>query len=199
MTRDSSAQRDWLRQRWLKLLPDLPVEPLLEAYSHPSRAYHNLEHLQEVLEWTDRVPLEESERDLLRLALFYHDAVYEGRRSDNEQASADWAVRDLGGRAEPLVPLILDTCHVAQPSSSLGAWMVDIDLAILGADWDRFERYNRDVRREYAWVPNWLYRRKRRQILRQFLKREWIYHTEFFRQRLERAARANLQRAIGEL
>lgn len=194
---DASPRLSRLRQRWQNLLPEVSPDPVLRAYDHPSRAYHNLEHLEEVLEWTDRLPLPQEERDRLARALFYHDAIYDSHRSDNEQASADWALQDLG--QPDLVPLILDTRHAAAPQSSLGEWMVDVDLAILGADPRRFDRYNADVRKEYQWVPNWLYRRKRRQLLKAFLKRKSIYHTSFFRERLEQQARANLQRACAEL
>lgn len=181
------------------MLPDQDPEPLLRAYSEPGRGYHNLEHLEEVLQWVDQVPLGQAEKDRLSLALFYHDAIYDGRRSDNEQASADWAVRDLGARAQPLVELILDTRHAASPTSALGEWMVDIDLSVLGSDAERFHRYDAGVRQEYSWVPNWIFRRKRKGVLKAFLKRPQIYFTEFFRQRLEASARANLQAAVAAL
>jgi predicted metal-dependent HD superfamily phosphohydrolase len=199
MTCRDSARRERLRLRWEKLLPTRSSQRILDAYDHPSRGYHNLEHLEEVLEWTDRVPLSESDCDGLRLALFYHDAIYDSYRSDNEQASADWAVSDLGAQADRLVPLILDTRHAAQPSSELGAWMVDIDLAILGADPARFDRYQVDVRHEYAWVPGWLYRLKRGSLLRQFLARPQLYYTVYFRELLESSARSNLRRALAAL
>lgn len=194
---EDSRRRERLRQRWLKLLPEQDPEPVLEAYSQPGRGYHNLEHLEEVLQWVDQVPLGEREKQRLSLALFYHDAVYDGKRNDNEQASAEWCRRDLGERAE--VELILDTRHSAQPTSPLGLWMVDIDLAVLGAERSRFDRYEKGVRQEYSWVPWFLFRRKRKQILLQFLERPKLYFTEFFRQRLEASARANLQRAVAAL
>ncbi len=179
------------------MLPDQDSSPLLDAYAEPGRGYHNLEHLEEVLEWVDRVPLSEAEKDRLSLALFYHDAVYDGKRADNEQASADWCRRDLGNRAE--VELILDTRHSAQPFTELGLWMVDIDLSVLGSEPSRFDRYEKGVRQEYSWVPWFLFRRKRKQILLQFLERPHLYFTEFFRQRLEASARANLHRAVAAL
>lgn len=191
---DASPRLDRLRQRWRNLFPTISPEPVLRAYNHASRAYHNLEHLEEVLEWTDRVPLPVAERELLARALFYHDAIYDSHRSDNERASADWALQDTG--EEALVGLILDTRHAVAPVAPLGEWMVDIDLAILGAEPSRFDRYDADVRREYAWVPNWLYRRKRRQVLRGFLRRSRIYHTDFFNQQLESSARRNLERVL---
>ncbi len=178
-------------------MPDYDGEPILRAYAEPGRGYHNLEHLEEVLLWVDQVPLAQTDRDRLSIALFYHDAVYNGRRSDNEQASADWCQRDLGERAE--VELILDTQHAAQPASELGRWMVDIDLSVLGSDRLRFDRYETGVRKEYSWVPWFLFRRKRKQILLQFLDRPQLYFTDFFRQRLEESARANLQRAVAAL
>lgn len=180
-------------------MPDLDPEPILSAYAQSGRGYHNLEHLQEVLDWVDLVPLTQLEKDRLSLALFYHDAVYDGRRNDNEQASAEWAVRDLGEQAAPLVELILDTRHSTRPASRLGEWMVDIDLSVLGAEAERFRRYDAGVAEEYSWVPGWLYRRKRKQVLKGFLQRPNIFFTEFFRQRLEARARANLQAAVAAL
>ena len=199
MESEDSRRRQRLRQRWQKLLPDRDPEPLLSAYAGADRGYHDLEHLEEVLEWVDRVPLPAPEKDRLSLALFYHDVVYDSHREDNEQASADWAVRDLGEPGLNLVELILDTCHSARPGSELGRWMVDIDLSVLGASAERFRRYNEGVRHEYSWVPETLFRTRRKAILRQFLERPRIYFTEFFHQRLDGPARANLQATVEAL
>jgi predicted metal-dependent HD superfamily phosphohydrolase len=77
--------------------------------------------------------------------------------------------------------------------------VVDIDLSILGQDELVYDQFERSVREEYKWVPWFLYRRKRTEILRGFLDRESIYATEPFRQRYETAARTNLERAIRAL
>lgn len=199
METEDSRRRQRLRQRWQKLLPDHDPEALLSAYAGADRGYHNLEHLEEVLEWVDRVPLEPAQKDLLSVALFYHDAVYIPQRDDNEQASADWAVRDLGEHGWKVVELILDTRHSAQPESELGRWMVDIDLSVLGAESERFRRYDQGVRHEYAWVPEVVFRRKRKEILQQFLERPRLYFTEFFQERLDGPARANLRAAVEAL
>ena len=188
-------------------MPDHDPEALLSAYAGADRGYHNLEHLEEVLEWVDHVPLSPLEKDLLSLALFYHDAVYVPQRDDNEQASAEWAVRDLtlsefaptNFDGEKLVELILDTRHIARPQSDLGRWMVDIDLSVLGAAPERFRRYELGVRHEYAWVPEALFRAKRKELLHHFLDRPRLYFTDFFHQRLDGPARANLQAAVEAL
>jgi predicted metal-dependent HD superfamily phosphohydrolase len=74
--------------------------------------------------------------------------------------------------------------------------LVDIDLAILGASEARFLEYERQIREEYGFVPGWLFRRKRRAILRSFLKRPRIFSTQHFNASLEQRARANLARAM---
>ena len=77
--------------------------------------------------------------------------------------------------------------------------MVDIDLAILGANCQRFSEYEQQVRQEYHFVPDWLFRHERKKILRHFLKRPQIYATDYFYQLLEKQARANLESTLNIL
>lgn len=88
--------------------------------------------------------------------------------------------------------LIMATCHDAVPDDDDARLLVDIDLAILGAEPTRFAEYDQQVPAEYRWVPGWLYRRKRKEVLAGFLARPAIYGTERFRERLEARARQNL-------
>lgn len=173
-------------------LSDFPE--VVAAYE--GRAYHNREHLNECLAWCELVPLPPDQVTLLQLALIYHDAIYDPQRSDNERASADWALRD--GHGQQVERLILATCH-DHSADGLAAWMVDIDLSILGSSPERFARYDLDIRREYAWVPAEVYRLRRAEVLRGFLERPAVYATEWFRERLEATARANLQGALERL
>ena len=77
--------------------------------------------------------------------------------------------------------------------------LVDIDLAILGADRPRFEEYEQQVREEYGWVPWFIYRRKRREVLSEFLNRSSIYSTPELHAALEQQARANLAYSLQQL
>lgn len=204
MTQDLSPRLDRLRSLWINLWGDLgfppPQSEVLNAYCQPTRHYHTSEHLEEVLGWVPQLPLPQEDRCLLQLALFYHDAVYNSRRHDNELLSAQWARQELQflgvERVEAVADLIMDTLHQKLPRSPLGCWMVDVDLAILGSDWERVLRYHQDVRREYSWVPWFFYRFQRRKVLRAFLARSQLYHTAYFRDRLEVQARANLARLL---
>jgi len=75
----------------------------------------------------------------------------------------------------------------------------DVDLAILAAPEERYRRYEADIRREYAHVPEPLYRLGRRRVLARFLRRQHIYQTAHFRDRLEARARANLAAVMATL
>lgn len=55
------------------------------------------------------------------------------------------------------------------------------------------------VRREYAWVPETIYRSERRKILSGFASRARVYGTEFFFERYEAQARANIKRSLARL
>ncbi len=182
---------------------DACLDALRRAWREPQRHYHSLQHLSECLDLL-RAHRDLAERpDELVLALWFHDAVYDPRGKDNEARSADWAAQALGeAGADPAAiarihALILDTAHAAEPAPGDPSLLVDIDLAILGAAPERFAEYERQVRAEYAWVPGFLYRYKRRQLLREFAKRVPLYRTPALRERLEAQARSNLERAIG--
>lgn len=177
---------------------------LASRYAESHRHYHTAQHIDECLAHFDGAhtscehPLE------VELALWFHDAIYEPRAKDNEEKSADWAVRvmqesALSQDAQTRVrALIMKTCHHALPETTDEQVLVDIDLSILGADAARFDEYEAQVRAEYRWAPGFLYRRKRREVLEGFLARESIYSTAHFRNPLEKKARDNLARSLGQ-
>lgn len=178
---------------------------LLARYAEPERSYHTVRHLDECFARLDEVSGLAQQVHEVELALWFHDAVYEGRRSDNEEQSATWAEAEVArfglppAVGERVRGLILATKHDATPGTADARLLVDIDLAILGAPAERFDEYERQVREEYSWVPGFLFRRKRREILAAFLARPHLYSTEHFRTSLEAAARANLKRSIEQL
>ena len=96
--------------------------------------------------------------------------------------------------------LVLATRHRSDPPPSAdGAVVADVDLTILGEPPDRFDAYQAAIRREYSWVPSFVYRRRRARLLEGFLARERIYATDRFYERYEAAARRNLARALHDL
>ncbi len=180
---------------------------LLKRYSAPHRHYHSVQHLEECLLQFDGARGEAEHPAEVELALWFHDAVYEPKRPDNEERSADWAVEAAlaAGLASEVAArvraLVLATRHdeAHGPVTQDERVMVDADLSILGAPLGRFEEYERQVRAEYSGVPGILFRRGRRKILEGFLARERIYRTAHFHDRLEAKARANLLRSVARL
>jgi len=201
-----------MKSRWAALwqrlnapLPDGLFEALATQYAEPHRHYHTAQHIAECLVHMDSARSLCTHDTEVELALWFHDAVYEPRAKDNEAQSADWAVRVMCGAGLPanagerVRALIMKTCHDALPDTPDAQVLVDIDLAILGADTARFDEYERQIRQEYAWVPGFLFRRKRREVLEGFLGRPVIYSTSFFNRTLEKKARENLARALSAL
>lgn len=178
---------------------------LEQAYAQPHRHYHARRHLSECLALFERWRDQAERPGEVALALWWHDAVYEPRESDNEQRSADWASRCLlaagaaADAAQRVHTLIMTTRHDAPVQDADAALLVDIDLAILGSPPQRFARYDEDIRKEYGWVPEDVYRHKRAEVLKQFLVREPLYQTARAQAAFEGQAKINLRAALARL
>jgi predicted metal-dependent HD superfamily phosphohydrolase len=202
--RDAAAWHRLWRDLDLDAPPGL-VDQILAAYDDPKRHYHYRQHLRDSLRRFWAVRGLAREPLLVELALWFHDAVYRADRSDNEEQSAKWArdaLLEAGAgteAADTVAHLILATRHGPARPEGDAALLCDIDLAILGARLRTYDEYEQAIQAEYSWVPAVLYREGRAKILRNLLQREQIYLTEPFARRLERRARANLNRELGEL
>ena len=180
-------------------------ERLTKAYAETHRHYHTAAHIDACLREFDSVRSLARSGSEVEAALWFHDAIYNTRGSDNERQSAEMASQFLAsaGVAPSICARvyshIMATVHKGEPVDDDARLVVDIDLSILGQEEQVYDVFERSVREEYKWVPWFLYRRKRIEILRGFLDRESIYATERFRERYEPAARSNLERAIRKL
>jgi predicted metal-dependent HD superfamily phosphohydrolase len=180
-------------------------EKLRAAYAERHRHYHTGEHINQCLAELDGVRHLVREPVEVELALWFHDAIYVTRSKHNEAKSANWAAEFLKAnavdaeRAQRIHNLILATTHDAPAHDPDARFLIDIDLSILGADRATFRRFEENVRKEYWWVPSTLFRQTRAKILQSFLDRSSVYATAHFRDRLENAARSNLDMAISAL
>lgn len=199
-------------------LPAAQLASLAAAYATPPRAYHNFEHVGEVLRHHAEVaagpgwsqPVESY------LAALYHDAVYEAGRADNEARSAALALAgiarwlpDAGIDAPRVAALIESTARHGQlapedfgedAAADDARHFLDCDMAILGAEPRAFDAYDRGIAAEYRGkLPAWLFRRNRRRFLEALLARPRIFLGDFFHQRYDATARANLHRALSRM
>ena len=177
------------------------------AYAEPGRRYHDQRHLDDCLAKLDSVTdLGERERRLLRWAILWHDAVYDPRRHDNEERSAELAQQELGecgvdsaDAAEVARLILLTKGHRVEPGDSLGSLLVSIDLSILGSQPDEYQAYAQAVREEYRHVPDDAWRTGRTNVLRSILAADPLYPHPAFRDDLETQARHNIETELESL
>ena len=199
------ARRVALAARWGALLPGAPEvgEVLLDRWHEPHRSYHGPGHLAQVLRAAAVV-----DPDVPRpvaLALWFHDAVHDGVAGQDEERSAALARELLAGLVPPEEVaevsrlVVLTTHHRVVAGDALGALVCDADLSILGSDEAGYARYVRQVRAEYAHVPDGAFREGRAAVLRSLLGLGRLFATAEGSRRWEQAARANLKRELAVL
>lgn len=185
-------------------------EDLCRRYTEPHRHYHTLDHVVDLLSKADTMSQHVTDPRLVALASWFHDAVYDPHRQDNEAESAQLAAQALQalGVEEDLIEqvqaFVLATAKHAMPAQAHPdlALFLDLDLSILGAEPERYQAYAEAIRKEYEWVPASVYKSARRDVLNRFLQQAQegeLFHTE--RCRAEYAARAieNLRRELPTL
>jgi len=206
-----------LLARWAALLArvlaDAPPElisargsDLLARHAEPQRHYHDTAHLVDVLDRVDELRGYASFVDLVRLAAWFHDAVYDPTRADNEERSARLAeetLDELGVRKQLYVEVarlvLITAAHQPAPDDRNGQVLCDADLAVLARPEPDYDGYARAIRAEYAHVPEAAFCAGRSRILRGLLDRPAIYATAPARVGWETPARANLTRELGQL
>lgn len=201
-----------LKQYWIRLMNTQAFEHHLETYdflikhySEKSRAYHNLDHIQDCLEKFNKVKHLFKNPNAVEIAIWFHDVVYNAYRKDNELKSAiaasDFLTKQNANEdfTKIVFDLIMITLHTNTPQSDDEALMMDIDVSILGSSPEIYDAYCQKIRKEYSWVPGFVYRKKRKEVLNLFLKKRFIYQTEYFRLLYENQARANIISEIDAL
>ncbi len=179
---------------------------LLERWSEPHRRYHSRSHLASVLGALDALFEASGEgtpgaHDLARAAAWYHDAVYDPARSDNEEQSAEFAERQLASlgvdptlRAEVTRLVRLTRDHKPGHDDEAGSLLCDADLSILATEPEMYEKYTAAVREEYGHLTDEEFRAGRITVLRSLAGHVTLFHTPYARQHWEGTARANLDR-----
>ncbi|MEN2487210.1 hypothetical protein AAYQ05_05350 [Flavobacterium sp. B11] len=184
---------------------------LKKAYSKKSRHYHNLTHLEEMIESFEVYRDKLQNPNEILFSIFYHDFVYSASKKDNELKSAEFAVSIFTnikpdrflkpvGFAEFDRQLVFDTICATQQHQQNEIedinWLIDFDLKILAKDWEDYKIYFEQIRKEYRIYPDFLYKPGRAKALKHFLENEFIFQTDEFRSLYEGKARANIEREI---
>ncbi|MFE1956245.1 hypothetical protein ACFW9D_37900 [Streptomyces sp. NPDC059524] len=179
--------------------PDRYGRALLERWSEPQRRYHTTDHLKAVLDHIDVLEAHAADPELVRLAAWFHDAVYRPDRSENEERSAALAERALAEvgltqtQVDEVARLVrLTVTHDPADGDTNGEALCDADLAILAAPPEAYAAYTRAVREEYGFVPDEAFRAGRAAVLRQLLDLPRLFRTPHGKAAWEAPARENL-------
>jgi len=200
------------KSQWLELMARIGFDTnmntyneLLSHYNQKHRHYHNTNHINAVLKHLVQSQYLANDYDELEIALWFHDAIYKVFSATNELDSANWAykfLKDNGASKEcstKVHSLIMATRHNTIQIDNDEKLIVDIDLSILGSSQKTYHLFESWIRNEYKLIPNFIYKKKRKDILANFLKRERIYCHNIFYEKLEVIARANIENAIKNL
>jgi predicted metal-dependent HD superfamily phosphohydrolase len=206
---------DELKETWLRLCRQYSTDPIMaeglyeelhKKYASPTRYYHNLQHLDHLLRLAREYSAHLQNKEVVVYSIFYHDIIYNVLRKDNELRSAALAVKRLALLQLPAaqceaVKVFIEATHTHKiPDKGVNqsdlAFFLDFDMAILGAPWEEYEVYTRQVRKEYRVYPDMLYKPGRKKFLQSTLQASNIFHTQLFKTTFEATARANMEKEL---
>ncbi len=200
------------KSKWIALMVRIGLDTNINTYNklesnynQKHRHYHNVRHIDAVLEYLDQTKNLANDYNALEIALWFHDVIYKVFSSTNELDSANWASEFLEYHgiskdfSSKVHSLIMATLHNAVPLDNDEKLIVDIDLSILGSSAKTYQLFELWIRKEYKLVPGFIYKKKRKEILSHFLDRERIYSHDYFYEKLETTARSNMINAVRNL
>ena len=178
---------------------------IFTKYSEPKRHYHTSEHLEAIIKELTQVKDKINDWDTTLLAVFYHDIVYKASSNTNEGDSAKLAMTKLTEIGYPAPKIahcanMIRATKLHEPADDNDTnYLIDADLAILGAAPYEYQKYTEQIREEYAIYPDFMFNAGRKKALQHFLQMESIYKTEHFKNKYENQARTNLNNELTEL
>jgi predicted metal-dependent HD superfamily phosphohydrolase len=198
-----------LKEKYTKLLANIGFDEkeihdnwleLETAYSKKSRHYHNLTHISDMIDCYETYLEKLQFPNEILYAIFYHDYIYNSRKKDNELKSAEYALSILPKNISFDRQLVFDAICATQQHQHNAIedinWLIDFDLKILARDWEGYQIYFEQIRKEYRIYPDLLYKPGRAKALKHFLENESIFQTDEFRNLYEEKARMNIQKEI---
>lgn len=208
---------DYLKEQWTQLqgldsnlqgVCNEVFQELIQHYSESERAYHNLDHIAQLLQTAETFKARLLDYNAVRLAIWFHDVIYNPLANDNEAESALFAEKRLARlllddvKIEKIKNLILATVHHTQlppEGDSDSAFFLDFDLMILGSDLETYKTYTKQIRKEYQAIPDLLYKPGRKRILQRFYDSKRLFKTEEFYLLYEPQAKANIKWELQQL
>jgi len=175
---------------------------IVNAYSGRKRHYHTLSHLENILSQLTAVHEDIKNWKALLFTLYYHDIVYDAKKKNNEEQSAEKAkaIMTKIGVDKKTIQLTFDQIiatkqHETSENGDTN-YFLDADLSILGSTWSNYENYFQGVREEYKMYPKVMYNPGRKKVMKTFLQMDRIFKTPYFYEKFEAQARNNIKQEI---
>jgi predicted metal-dependent HD superfamily phosphohydrolase len=204
-----------LKQTWQELMSryctdeeliNSEFDKLVGQYAGPGRQYHNLQHIEVLLTLQQAYASNIRNNEVLKMAIFYHDIIYNVLKSDNEEQSALAAATFLQQTTFPPYQIITVMDYIRATKTHTGDehdddldFLLDFDLNILGSPADVYSQYAQQIRQEYSVYPDEVYNPGRKKVLTHFLEKPVIYRTTVFREQYEAQARQNIISELNRL
>ncbi|GAB5459225.1 MAG: hypothetical protein Hens3KO_22550 [Henriciella sp.] len=192
------------------MIPPEMMAALKKRYAEPQRHYHTWRHIEALLEHFEGLQHKLNDPEAVLAALYWHDAIYDPKAADNEEKSALLLLDETKGLLKEsrlaFAATIIRATHTHNVPDGLTdaeqsdlECFLDIDLSILATPQPIFDAYEANIRKEFSFVPDQIYRQGRKAVLLGFLNRRRLYFSTWFYDKWEQAARANLKRSIAQL
>jgi predicted metal-dependent HD superfamily phosphohydrolase len=130
------------------------VNTLLAMWNESHRAYHTLNHLNDLIDQINenKSKFSEKEYDKLILTALFHDCVYDPMKNDNEEKSADFFIECCVDKSNKDVlevrQMILDT-KTHEATTNLSESFNQYDMSIVERDFDQLLEWENGIREEY--------------------------------------------------
>ena len=167
-----------------------------KKYSSKSRYYHNLGHIKNMIDELNEIESMVNDLDTLLFTVYYHDIIYKATKSDNEYKSALFFEKrisqtDFMGIKKVMKQIELTKEHKKSDDNDTNI-LLDLDFAVLGLPLEEYRIYYENIRREYKVFPDFMYKKGRIKALMSFLDSDYIFKTDYFINKYEKQARANI-------
>ncbi|MFN8577709.1 MAG: hypothetical protein U0354_12705 [Candidatus Sericytochromatia bacterium] len=204
-----------LKKEWFELTEKYKIEDFTNSdifikiyrnYSKTNRFYHNINHIKELLSILTSFEDKLKNKESVKFAIWFHDVIYKAWRKDNEDRSSKFAFDSLTKMNvdEETINktcnlIILTKGHRTNSNDFDTKIFLDTDLSILGTDIETYNIYSENIRKEYFFVPENLYKKGRISVLEKFLSMERIYKTDEMYNLYEVKAKTNINRELEKL
>lgn len=205
----SPEEYEWMEQRFDKLCNqlNLPIQEisiwrqeLFNNYEQDNRYYHNLVHIYNFIQLFEEHKSSIERPLLFEVAIWWHDAIYEAKRNDNETRSAQLAVRcwknHLSSTDLKYIAILISSTekHLPLIEENDVHYFLDMDLSILATNNQVYQQYVHYIEKEYTtYYPKMLYNIGRKKAMKNFHSRPKLYFTAFFYENYEFQAKSNIK------